>query len=205
MIFLCIISVFNAFIISGKGAASDAQIFNSSEVKECLNDGSIGFPAPDPLPNDTENVPYFFIADDAFALRPNMMKPYCFQGMTDEERIINYRLSRARHVVENTFGILANRFQVLLTTMNHAPSTIRLIVTACMCLHNLMRMRYPCLQNHQLDREDPNHNRIPGRWRQGRNLQVTFNVRGSNIDNKAGKHQRKLIKHWCNSSAGSVS
>ena len=68
-------------VISGKGAASNAQIFNGSELKECLDDGSIGFPAPDPLPKDTENVPYF-IGDDAFALRPSMMKLYSDRGMT---------------------------------------------------------------------------------------------------------------------------
>ena len=88
--------------------------------------------------------------------------------------------------------------------MNHAPSTVRLIVTACMCLHNLMRMRYPGLQNHQLDSEDANCNHVPGRWRQGRNLQDTINVGGPNIDNRAGKRQRNLLRHWCNSVAGSV-
>lgn len=191
-------------VISGRGAASDAQIYNSSELKECLEDGSIGFPPPDPLPNDTENVPYFIIGDDAFALRPTMMKPYSDRGMTNEERIYNYRLSRARRVVENAFGILANRFQVLLTTMNHAPSTVRLIVNTCMCLHNLMRTRYPKLQNDQLDREDANHNQVPGLWRMGRNLHDTINVRGPNIDLNAGKRQRNLLRHWCNSEAGSV-
>ena len=124
--------------------------------------------------------------------------------MTDDERIFNYRLSRARCVVENVFGILANRFQVLLTTMNHALSTVRLIVTVCMCLHNLMRMRYPSLQNHQLDHEDANCNHVPGRWRQGQNLQDTINIRGPNIDNRTGKHQRNLLRHWCNSVASSV-
>ena len=128
--------------LSGKGAASDAQIYNASELKHCIDDGSIGFPPAEPLPNDNEDVPYFLIGDDPFALRSSMMKPYSHRGMVDEERIFNYRLSRARRVVENVFGILANRFQVLLTTMNHAPATVRLIITTCMCLHNLMRMRY---------------------------------------------------------------
>lgn len=129
---------------------------------------------------------------------------FVFHSLTPQLSF-NYRLSRARRVVENAFGILANRFQVLLTTMNHAPPTVRLIVTACMCLHNLMRMRYPGLQNHQLDCEDANCNHVPGRWREGRNLLDTTNVRGPNIDNRAGKCQRNLLRHWCNSEAGSVS
>ena len=149
---------------SGKGAASDAQIYNRSELKECIDDGSIGFPPAEALPNDNEDVQYYLIGDNAFALRSNMMKPYSHHGMADDEMIFNYRLSRARRVVENAFGMLANRFQVLLATMNHAPATLRLIVTTCLCLHNLMRMRYPRQQNIRLDRED-NHQVIPGQWR----------------------------------------
>ena len=106
--------------------------------------------------------------------------------------------------MENAFGILANRFRVLLTTMSHAPSTVRIIVTACICLHNLMRMRHPALQNNQIDRDDNNHNIIPGAWRQGRNMDDTVNVSGPNIDNREGKRQRNLIMHWCNSPEGSV-
>jgi hypothetical protein len=113
-----------------------------------------------------------------------MMKPYSHRGLDNEERIFNYRLSRARRVVENAFGILANRFQVLLTTMQHHPSTVKVIVKACIVLHNLMRLRYPELQNQFLDRaENMTCDFIPGAWRQDRNLHDTHNVAGRNTSN----------------------
>ncbi|XP_028416048.1 protein ALP1-like [Dendronephthya gigantea] len=155
--------------LGGKGSSSDAQIYNNSEIKELTEDGTIGFPAPDALPNDYQSVPYFFVGDDAFALRETMMKPYSRRGLHHEERIFNYRISRARRVVENAFGILTNRFQVLLTTMQHHTATVKLIVKACIVLHNLMRIRYPELQNQHLDHaENMNNNFIPGSWRQDR-------------------------------------
>ena len=80
--------------LGGCGSASDAQIYNDSELKQCAEDGTLGFPDPEPLPNDNQDVPYFFVGDDAFGLRPNMMKPYSQRGLQDEERIFNYRLSR---------------------------------------------------------------------------------------------------------------
>ena len=37
---------------------------------------------------------------------------------------------------------------------------------ACCCLHNLMRVRYPTLQNSLVDQEDPEtHELVPGTWR----------------------------------------
>ena len=190
--------------VSGKGAASDAQVYNASELRQVIDDGTIGFPAPEPLPNDTEDVPFFMVGDDAFALRTSMMKPYSRRGMNNEERLFNYRLSRARRVVENAFGILAQRFQVFLSTMQHSPDNIKLIVVACMLLHNLMRTRYPGLQNQQLDRENDNRDIVPGAWRQGVNLADTVAVAGPNAATRAGKKQRNLIRHWVSSPAGLV-
>jgi len=68
------------------GSASDAQIWNASELKETIEDGTIGLPAPDPLPPHDRPMPYFFIGDDAFALKPWMMKPFSRRYLTREER-----------------------------------------------------------------------------------------------------------------------
>ena len=68
--------------IGGMGSASDAQIYNASELKECVEVGSLDFLDPEPLPNDNLDVPNFFVGDDVFALRPDMMKPYSLRGMT---------------------------------------------------------------------------------------------------------------------------
>ena len=108
------------------------------------------------------------------------MKPYSARNLTREERIFNYRLSRARRVVENAFGILANRFQVLLTTMQHHAETVRLIVKACILLHNVMRSRYPVLQNRLLDRNLQDGQMEPGAWRRGQNLADTLDIQAPN-------------------------
>jgi len=152
--------------ISGYGSMSDAQIFNDSELKECLEDNSIGFPVLSPISEHDEAMPYFILGDDAFGIRTFMMKPYGQRNLQRDERIYNYRISRGRRVVENAFGILAQRWQVLLTTMQPRPSIVQDIVECCVCLHNLMRNRYPTLHNGIADEEDDKHNVVPGAWRQ---------------------------------------
>ena len=107
---------FVIFIFSGFGASGDAKIYNESEIAEAVQNGTIGFPDPDLLLQDDQYIPYFFIGVDAFSLNKNFQKPYGHRGLTREERIFNYRLSRARRISENAFGILANRFQVNITT-----------------------------------------------------------------------------------------
>jgi hypothetical protein len=55
-----------------------------------------------------------FVADDAFPLHSNILKPYPgYQIKGSMERIFNYRISRAHTVVENVFGILYSVFRVL--------------------------------------------------------------------------------------------
>ena len=78
------------------GSCSDAQIFNASQLKRKIEDGRIGFPDPAPITQGGRDVPYFILADDAFALKTWLMKPYGRRMLTREERIANYRISRGR-------------------------------------------------------------------------------------------------------------
>ena len=183
---------------------SDSQIFNDSELKECILNGSIGWPQPDKLPNDDKVTPYFILGDDIFALRIYLMKPYSTRFMSKEQRIFNYRISRGRRVVENAFGILAQRWQILLRTMQQASDNVRLIVEACVCLHNLMRMRYSTLQNSVLDTEDENHQIIPGIWRDAGLMHALKKIKGATRANTSGKQQQEYLQHYFSSPAGSV-
>lgn len=97
--------------VGSLGSASDAGVFAYSTVRELLDTNSANVPELEPLPGaPSTSVPYFLIGDDAFPLRTWMQKPYAQRNMTRDERLFNYRLSRARRVVENAFGIVANRY-----------------------------------------------------------------------------------------------
>ena len=190
--------------VGGTGRMSDAQIFNASELKECIENRSINLPHPDPLPNDDKDTPYFFLGDDAFALRTYMMKPYSIYGMSLDNAVFNYRISRGRRVVENAFGIMANRWRILLTTMMQTPDTCRLITEVCVILHNLMRLRHPGQQNILLDQEAENYDLIPGEWRRDANMLEVDQLTAPNMDTMAGKKQREYLKLYFGSPAGQV-
>ena len=187
--------------VGAQGCASDCTVFNASELKQVMEDGTVGLPDPAPLPNDDLDMPYFLIGDDAFPLKKWLMKPYSRRNLEDAERIFNYRLSSARRVVENAFGILANRFQCLLKRMNKRPETVQDIVLALCCLHNMMRIRYPAVQNADLDREDEDHNLVPGAWRQDGQLVGLYDAGNMHNMGRAAKDQRDYLKAYYNSPA----
>ena len=185
--------------VGANGMQSDAQVFNASELKERLENGTLGLPPPETLPGQEgeEPIHYHILGDDAFALQPYLMKPYSKRNMTREERLFNYRLSRGRRVVENAFGILANRFPVLLRTMPQLPDTAELIVQACVCLHNLMRTEYPTLQERNMDVEDDHHNIRQGVWRRGAQM-VDGEPARHGFEGLAAKRQRDRLRDFVN-------
>ena len=80
--------------VDAAGSSSDGQIFKHSELRQKLEDGTIGFPEAAPLVPDGPLVNYFILGDDAFPLKTWLMKPDGRRGMDLPQRVFNYRLSR---------------------------------------------------------------------------------------------------------------
>lgn len=127
------------------GRVSDGGVFlNSNLYKSIFNEQNIlNLPEDKPLPGRHLSVPHVIVGDGAFALSERVLKPYPFRNMTNQQRVFNYRLSRARRVVENAFGILANRFRIFLTTINLSVEKVQIITLACCALHNFLKEESP--------------------------------------------------------------
>lgn len=114
--------------IGSKGSASDGGILQNCELGQLLQ--------KDLLP-----IGYCVVAHDAFPLRHYLMKPYkCYRtALTVPQKIFNYRLSRARRIVENAFGILVSRFRVFHKKIYCNLKTVNKLVLAACALHNFLR------------------------------------------------------------------
>jgi len=68
------------------------------------------------------------------------MKPFpIYKKKGNKERIFNYRLSRARRIIENTFGIMSAVFRVLRKPILIEPEKVTFVVLYCIYLHNFLR------------------------------------------------------------------
>lgn len=155
--------------VSCQGPMSDGGAFKNTALFESLENGSLNLPHLRPLEGRRKPMPYVFVADDAFAMHENIMRPYA--GTQEEGSIkshFNHRLSRARQTVENVFGMMSAAFRVLRKPLTLQPHTSQLVVLVCVYLHNYLgtssSSRRLYTPDGSFDREE-NGNIARGIWR----------------------------------------
>lgn len=158
--------------IGGQGRISDGGIFRNTVLWDKICNNSLNLPAPQPLPGSVVDIPYVFLGDGAFALGMNIMKPYPGNhDINSPERKFNKKLSSARVIVENTFGILSSKFRVFKSPIELSPEKASVVTMTCILLHNYLKRsntssRIYC-QPGTIDVYDDNGNmNQPGSWRQ---------------------------------------
>ncbi|XP_060843970.1 uncharacterized protein LOC132923968 [Rhopalosiphum padi] len=106
-----------------------------------LQNGTLNIPSPKILPEGNDVLPHVIIGDEAFPLCTDLMRPYSRDDAqrNEEKKVFNYRLSRARNTVENTFGILARKFRIFERKLSMSQEHIVCVVMATCCLHNFLR------------------------------------------------------------------
>ena len=106
--------------------------------------GNLKIPGPKRLPGWSQGggLPHCIVGDEAFPLRMDLMQPFP-RGKKENrlpynKMICNYRLSRARRIMENAFGILVQRFRVYDRRICMDDHNVVKVVKATCILHNYL-------------------------------------------------------------------
>ncbi|XP_021957054.1 protein ALP1-like [Folsomia candida] len=193
---------FSAVDIGASGSQSDGGVFGRSEIGKRHENGKLGLPEPKIVGPHLQ--PHVIVADDAFALKPYMMKPFPGKFLTLERRIYNYRLSRARNVSENAFGMLAARWRIFHTPIVASLDLTRLVIHAAVILHNLLIDKQD-MNTITADSDDGN---TTGNWREtttGDTGMISLRQQGSNNRRLEAVLVRDRFLEYFNSNEGSVS
>lgn len=128
--------------VGAYGKQSDGGVFADSSLGKAFTDlgNTINLPADDILDgaDDLGPLPYVIVADEAFPLKRNIMRPYPGRQSNLAHDAYNYRHSRARRVSENGFGLLSERWRVYHTKLAVMPDIVTKIVMATTVLHNML-------------------------------------------------------------------
>ncbi len=134
------------------------------------------------------------------------MRPYAKKSLCTEKRIFNYRLSRARRVIENTFGIMASRFRIFRKPIIADVKKVEYIIKAAVCLHNYLKIEEggEYCPNGLVDWEENGVNHA-GSWRNSQcGGLIPIQQTSSNM---YGKDPAKIRDQYCQyfNSSGAVS
>ena len=151
--------LFRDVMVGWPGSVHDARVLSKSQLyrkvvgKEVLNTSSCTINGMNVLP--------FLLGDSAYPLSQWLMKPFPHNAsLSSAQRAFNYRLSRARIVVENAFGRLKARWRRLMKQNDMDISHVPQVVTACCILHNMCEVHGDAFndtwfEDSQLDQPHP--------------------------------------------------
>ncbi|XP_066552472.1 uncharacterized protein LOC136718596 [Amia ocellicauda] len=118
------------------GSTEDVTILQNSTLWAIANEGGL-FPEP-PKEFMGQPLKYFLLGDAAYPLQNWLLKCYPESSvLSSRQRKFNYRLSRARSVIENAFLRLKARWQCLHKRNDCSLDLVPTMVLACCILHNV--------------------------------------------------------------------
>ena len=126
--------------VGSYGRENDAAILSESAFGKLFDAGPSGLNIPSPRLVGNFRLPYVLIGDEIFPLKPWLMKPYPGRSLDEPRQVYNYRLSRARSTIENSFGILSAWWCIFSVPIHANVETVELITKAAICLHNYLQL-----------------------------------------------------------------
>lgn len=131
--------VFTLVDIGDYGSNNDSGVLPNSPMAKALEQNGLGMPEKEPHNGFEDDLPYFLVGDDIFGLKTWLQRPFSSRGLSEHQRVFNYRLSRARRMIENAFGVLRARWQIFGQHIIASVETVETITKAAVCLHNFLR------------------------------------------------------------------
>ena len=128
--------LFTDICVGWPGSVHDARVLaNSSLYRQAEHKRIL---CAEAVTHQGVDIPVFLIGDSAYPLSSWLMKPFAHNSsLTSSQRSFNYHLSRARIVVENSFGRLKARWRRLMKRNDMDIENVPCMVTACCILHNM--------------------------------------------------------------------
>ena len=156
---------------------------------------------PSEIEGTDVELPYFLIGDEIFPLTNWLMHPFSGKSLINEKRkIFNYRLSRTRRIIENTFGILVARWRIFQRPIEGTRERVEKYILATIALHNFLRQTENACYTPAgfVNSVDSTGKLVEGNWRKliDNNLQPIRPVQNSRYASTAIETMEKLTDYF---------
>ena len=113
---------------------------NRPALQATFANDALCVPDPEPVEGCDITLPYYIVEGDIFRLKTWLLRSLPGRSQRSEShQIFSYRLSRARRVIENAFGILRARWHVFSCPIQASVETTEEITKAAVGLYNYLR------------------------------------------------------------------
>ena len=149
------------------GSNNDSGILAKSSMGKRFEEQKMNVPnAKSLLGYAEDNLPFFLVGDEIFPLKTWLMRPYP-GNLSLGQKIFNYRLSRARRTIENSFGILAARWRIFRQPIKAKVENAEKFTLAAIALHNYLRLTNNASYSPTgfIDSETRDGKMVAGAWR----------------------------------------
>lgn len=197
--------------VGAPGRQSDGGVFRDSIMGQRFENGTMNLPRPNEIYPDGPVLPYFLVGDEAFGLKSYIQRPFPGRStgnLSIPKKIFNYRLSRARRVIENTFGIMAAKWRIFRKPIEAKVEKVDQIVKAAICLHNFILIEEEHLKPSQKSYITPTMADyevdglvVNGDWRSNDTQHGWGNISKQGSNNQTGeqaKVRNTLMDHFMN-------
>lgn len=152
------------FDIGAIASTINASILSELKIGRIFEESTTAFIILRKSSHNDKLLPFVVIGEDISPLGGWLMKPYTGQNLQECHSVHNYRLSRARHCIENAFGILSARWRIFRRPIKGNVDLVKKIVV---CLHNYLFLNDNTnyTQTGFVDRCDTSGNIIQGDWK----------------------------------------
>ena len=149
------------------GSNNNSGVSLNSKMGEQLERNEFHIPSASSLHGRAfDPFPYFLVGNKIFPLKTYLMRPYPESGLS--EAVCNYRQSKARYIIENSFRILSARRRIFFTVIHGSVENIEKSVLACLDLNNFLKSSHSAAYcpHGYADFENADGKISYGRWHQ---------------------------------------
>ena len=159
---------FTMFDVGQFGSNNDSGVLANSDMGTGFEFDQFHVPKKSLVNEEIGMLPYFLVGDEIFPLKSWLMRPYPGTDLScEKKKIYNYRQSRARRVIENTFGILSTSWRIFHKPIKATVTNAENFTLACLTLHNYLRQTDNAMYTPSgfIDSENKDGTIKEGEWR----------------------------------------